>query len=82
MNNILNVTMDTGERTVINVLDIITDTETKIEYVLYNLPNDNSIYASRLIENETTFLLQTIDNNEETSLIQEYLKQTSEGDNK
>ena len=82
MNNILNVTMDTGERTVINVLDIITDTETKIEYVLYNLPNDNSIYASRLIENETTFLLQTIDNNEETSLIQEYLKQISEGDNK
>lgn len=71
--NILTVTMDTGEEVTINVLDIFKDKETQNEYIIYNFIDDDDIYASKLIENETTVLLQTIEDENEQKLINSYI---------
>ena len=71
--NFLNVTMDSGEETTIKVLDIFKDNETQNEYIIYNYINDEDIYASRLIENETTVLLKTIEETNEQNLINSYI---------
>jgi len=71
--NTLNVTMDTGEQTLINVIDIITDNQTNIEYIIYNMMGSEDVYASRLLENETTFVLKSIEDEQERQLINKYL---------
>lgn len=73
MDNRLSVTMDTGEQAIISVIDIITDTETNVEYIIYNILGSEDVYASILLENDTMFMLKTIDNDQERELINQYL---------
>lgn len=69
----LNVILDTGEEKTINVLDIIIDNETESEYIIYNYKDDEDIYAAKIIENETSFLLKTIEYEIENELVKSYI---------
>lgn len=73
--NMLSVTMDTGEQAIINVIDIITDNQTSFEYIIYNMMGSDDVYASRLLENETTFVLKSIEDEQERELISQYLNE-------
>ncbi len=74
MNNQLVIKNASGMDEVVQVIDIITDSETGKKYLFYTLPDGEDIYASILNESEDTFILETITDDSEWELVEEILK--------
>lgn len=74
MDNQLVVKNAEGKEETIQVIDIITDNETGKQYLFYNLPDSDEIYASILREAEGAFVLESIVDEEEWALVEEILK--------
>jgi hypothetical protein len=77
----LNVILDTGEEKTINVLDIIIDNETQNEYIIYNYIDDEDIYAAKIVENDTSFLLKALEYEVEKELVKSYIDTKMSEDN-
>ena len=77
--NILTVNSETGKKIKLNVIDIIAIEELNKEYIIYTIVGDNSdnIYASILIEDETTYTIKTIENDEEWEIVQNIINEMS-----
>lgn len=77
--NILTVNSENGKKIKLNVIDIIAIEELNKEYIIYTIVGDNSdnIYASILIEDETTYTIKTIENDEEWEIVQNIVNEMS-----
>lgn len=77
--NILTVNSENGKKIKLNVIDIIAIEELNKEYIIYTIEGDNSdnIYASILIEDETTYTIKTIENDEEWEIVQNIINEMS-----
>ncbi len=77
--NILTVNSENGKKIKLNVIDIIAIEELNKEYIIYTIVGDNSdnIYASILIEDETTYTIKTIENDEEWEIVQNIINEMS-----
>ena len=77
--NILTVNSENGKKVKLNVIDIIAIEELNKEYIIYTIEGDNSdnIYASILIEDETTYTIKTIENDEEWEIVQNIINEMS-----
>jgi len=62
-----------GQDVTIEVLDIIEDNENNKEYIIYNPEGTEDVYMSILEEDETTYTLKTIENEEEAKRLESYL---------
>ncbi len=69
----LNVMTETGENITIDVIDIFCIDGSDKEYILYSIEDD--VYASILIENETTFNLQTIEDENEMEVVKKRIEE-------
>lgn len=69
----LNVMTETGENITIDVIDIFSIDGSDKEYILYSIEDD--VYASILIENETTFNLQTIEDENEMEVVKKRIEE-------
>ncbi len=74
MNNQLVVKNASGADEVVQVIDIITDSETGKKYLFYTLADSEDVYASILKEAEDAFVLETITDDSEWELVEEILK--------
>lgn len=77
--NILTVNSENGKKIKLNVIDIIAIEELNKEYIIYTIEGENSdnIYASILIEDETTYTIKTIENDEEWEIVQNIINEMS-----
>lgn len=73
MDTELNVISESGEGVTIDVIDIFSPKDTEKEYILYTVGDD--IYASILLEDESTFALKTIENDREMELVKERINE-------
>lgn len=73
MNNQLVVKNASGVEEVVQVLDIVTDSETGKKYLFYTLMDSEEIYASILKEAENAFMLESITDEAEWQLVEEIL---------
>ncbi len=75
--NILTVNSENGKKIKLNVIDIIAIEELNKEYIIYTIEGENSdnIYASILIEDETTYTIKTIENDEEWEIVQNIINE-------
>ena len=62
-----------GQDVIINVLDIIEDNENNKKYMIYNPEGVEDVYMSILEEDDTTYTLKTIEDEEEANRIEAYL---------
>ena len=70
MSNQINITVETGEKKVVNVYDIIDSYAFKKTFVIYDYVDEpNKIYASILNETDTTFSFDPITNPDEQAYI-------------
>lgn len=73
--NTLVVKNDEGQEITIEVLDIIEDTKTDKSYICYSLVDDEIVFISRLIEDEDSFSLEDVTEEEkkmvETIMLEE-----------
>ncbi len=69
----LNVMTETGESITIDVIDIFSLEGNDKEYILYSIGDD--VYASILVEEETTFNLQTITDEEEMNHVKKRIEE-------
>ena len=69
----LNVMTETGENITIDVIDIFSIDGSDKENILYSIEDD--VYASILIENETTFNLQTIEDENEMEVVKKRIEE-------
>lgn len=78
--NVLTVSMTDDTKIEIIVLDIIEMIDKEKKYIIYSLNNNLSddIYISILHEDENTYKLETIEDEEELKSIEEYLKELNE----
>ena len=67
MDTKLNVISESGEGVTIDVIDIFSPKDTEKEYILYTVGDD--IYASILIEDDNTFALKTIEDDNEMEIV-------------
>ena len=67
MDTKLNVVNETGENIEIDVIDIFSRDGEEKEFILYSIGED--VYASILIEDEQSFLLKTIDEDNDMQLV-------------
>lgn len=69
----LNVMTETGEDVTIDVIDIFSIDGSDKEYILYSIEDD--VYASILIEDESTFNLQTIEDENEMEVVKKRIEE-------
>jgi uncharacterized protein YrzB (UPF0473 family) len=74
MTNELIVKNAEGADQTILVVDIVEDNYTGKKYMFYNVPESNELYATILVESETSYVLESINNEEEWSIITEILQ--------
>lgn len=74
MNNQLVVKNASGADEVIQVIDIVTDSETGKQYLFYTSADSDEIYAAILKEADTAFMLEAITDEAEWELVEEILK--------
>lgn len=70
--NMLTVKLN-GQDVTITVLDIIEDNENNKKYMIYNPEGTEDVYMSILEEDETTYTLKTIEDEEEAKRLEDYL---------
>ena len=68
-----------------NVIDIIAIKELNKEYIIYTIEGDSSdnIYASIFVEDETSYTIKTIENDDEWEIVQNIINEmgsNQEGD--
>ena len=68
MDNKLVVKNMDGNDLTIDVVDIIEDTETNINYICYTIDNLTDIFVSRLVENEDGYSLETVTEEEQKNI--------------
>lgn len=73
MDTKLNVINENGEGLTIDVIDIFSPENTEKEYILYTIGDD--IYASILLEDDSTFALETIQDSREMELVKERINE-------
>lgn len=69
----LNVTTETGENIEIDVIDIFSLEGSEKEYILYSIGDD--VYASILIEDDNTFELKTIEDENELDIVKKRIEE-------
>lgn len=69
----LNVISESGEGLTIDVIDIFSPKDTDKEYILYTVGDD--IYASILLEDDSSFALKTIVDDKEMELVKERINE-------
>lgn len=74
MNDQLVIKNPEGKDQVINVIDIVLDNETGKKYIFYTMDVSEEIYASILVENENSYIIQAITDEAEFELVEEILK--------
>lgn len=74
MNDQLVIKNPEGKDQVINVIDIVLDNETGKKYIFYTMDVSEEIYASILVENENSYIIQSITDEAEFELVEEILK--------
>lgn len=84
-NNKLVVNGENGNKVTLNVIDIIAIKELNKEYIIYTIEGDSSdnIYASIFVEDETSYTIKTIENNDEWEIVQNIINEmgsNQEGD--
>ena len=78
MKNQLTIDTDTGEKKIVNVLDIIDAYAFNKTFVVYNFPEEPSkLYASILNESENTYSFETITNPDEIEYITAEVKRVA-----
>lgn len=73
MDTKLNVVNENGEWLTIDVIDIFSLENTEKEYILYTIGDD--MYASILLEDDSTFALETIQDSREMELVKERINE-------
>lgn len=73
MDTKLNVISENGEGLTIDVIDIFSPENTDKEYILYTIGDD--MYASILLEDDSTFALETIQDSREMELVKERINE-------
>ena len=84
-NNKLVVNGENGNKVILNVIDIIAIKELNKEYIIYTIEGDSSdnIYASIFVEDETSYIIKTIENDDEWEIVQNIINEmgsNQEGD--
>lgn len=84
-NNKLVVNGENGNEVTLNVIDIIAIKELNKEYIIYTIEGDSSdnIYASIFVEDETSYTIKTIENDDEWEIVQNIINEmgsNQEGD--
>lgn len=84
-NNKLVVNGENGNKVTLNVIDIIAIKELNKEYIIYTIEGDSSdnIYASIFVEDETSYTIKTIENDDEWEIVQNIINEmdsNQEGD--
>lgn len=84
-NNKLVVNGENGNKVILNVIDIIAIKELNKEYIIYTIEGDSSdnIYASIFVEDETSYTIKTIENDDEWEIVQNIINEmgsNQEGD--
>jgi len=70
-----------GTKLTIEVIDIIENDENGKKYIIYTVDGaDDNVYTSILEEDETTFSLKSIDDEQEAKELEEYLEALSYDD--
>ena len=73
MDTKLNVISENGEGLTIDLIDIFSPENTDKEYILYTIGDD--MYASILLEDDSTFALETIQDSREMELVKERINE-------
>lgn len=68
LNNKLVVKNEDGKEVTINVIDIIEDTVNNKQYICYNFEGMEDVFVSNLIENETSYTLETVSLDEKKAI--------------
>ena len=77
--NKLIVQMEDNQEITIDVIDIIQNSENNKEYIIYNLENDEeNIYMSILDEQDDSYTLKEITDENELRMLEEYLESLPE----
>lgn len=80
LGNKLKITIDTGEEVTIDVLDIIDSFAFNKTFIIYNLEGQkDSVYASILNEDDTSYSLDTITDPEEIEYINSEIDRVVDG---
>lgn len=84
-NNKLVVNGESGNKVTLNVIDIIAIKELNKEYIIYTIEGDSgdNIYASIFVEDETSYTIKTIENDDEWEIVQNIINEmgsNQEGD--
>ena len=74
MNDQLVIKNAEGKDEIINVIDIVLDSETNKKYIFYTVTGSEEIYAAILVENNDNFVIQAITDDNEFELVEEILK--------
>ena len=73
MDTKLDVIRETGDKLSIDVIDIFSKENDDKEYILYSINDD--IYASILLEDDTTFELKTIEDESDMNFVKERINE-------
>jgi len=76
--NTLTVKIENGGMITIQVLDIIDENPFNKSFIIYNVPGNDSIFASILNEGETEYSLDTIEDTKELEYINALIDKTIE----
>ncbi len=73
MDTKLDVISETGDKLSIDVIDIFSKENDDKEYILYSIGDD--VYASILLEDDTTFELKTIEDENDMNFVKERINE-------
>ena len=77
--NKLTVKMEDNQVITIDVIDIIQNSENNKEYIIYNIENDEeNVYMSILDEQDDSYTLKEITDENELRMLEEYLESLPE----
>lgn len=78
-NNKLIVNGENGNKITLNVIDIIAIKELNKEYIIYTIEGDSSdnVYTSIFVEDETSYTIKAIENDEEWEIVQNIINEMS-----
>ena len=74
--NTLVVKIENGNEITIQVLDIVEENPFNKTFIIYNVPGDDSVFASILNEGENDYSLDTIEDEMELDFINDLIKET------
>ena len=74
MSNELIVKNADGKDQAISVVDIVSDNVSGKKYMFYNTSDSNELYATILVESDTSYVLEAISDDEEWNLVEEILR--------